>query len=201
MILVQEREALGVIAVRDTARAHSARTIKELKKLGIGEIVLLSGDHEAAVDLLAGEIGVDAAESRMLPGEKAAAVRAMKERFGTVAMVGDGVNDAPALAASTVGIAMGVAGSDAALETADIVLISDDLGILPHLVALSRRTMAIIRQNIAIALGIKLLFLVLSVFGMSTLWMALLADDGAALAVILNGLRILSFDGVPPRTN
>ncbi len=193
MILGRDHEALSVLAVRDTARRHSREAILRLKAEGIGHTRLLSGDHEAPARLLAGELGMDSAEGRLLPEEKLRSLQAMQHEHGPVAMVGDGINDAPALAAANVGIAMGGAGSDAAMETADVVLMGDDLSRLPYLMSLSRKTMAIIHQNVAFALGIKLLFLVLSLMGASTLWMALLADDGAALAVILNGLRTLVF--------
>jgi len=140
-------------------------------------------------------MGIEHTRAGLLPEQKVDAVRELQRRYGPVAMVGDGINDAPALAAASTGIAMGVAGSDATLETADVVLMSDEIQKLSALFALSRQAMAIIRQNIALALGIKLVFVLLSITGMSTLWMALLADDGAALAVIANGLRLLRFRG------
>ncbi len=197
MILGCDREALSVLAVRDTARRQSRDAILNLKAQGIGHMRLLSGDHEASAWSLAADLGMDGVEGRLLPEEKLRVLQSMKQEYGAVAMVGDGINDAPALAAATVGIAMGGAGSDAAMETADVVLMADDLSRLPHLISLSRKTMLIVRQNIAFALGVKLLFLVLSLTGASTLWMALLADDGAALAVILNGLRTLVFKESP----
>jgi Cd2+/Zn2+-exporting ATPase len=163
-----------------------------LKELGIRHVVLLSGDHEASVKRLADEVGIDEHDGALLPQQKIELVERLKERHGTVAMVGDGINDAPALACASVGIAMGVGGSDAALETADVLLMGDDLAKLPLLIRLSRGAVSIVKQNIAIALSLKLLFLVLSVAGVATLWMAVLADDGAALIVILNGLRILT---------
>jgi Cd2+/Zn2+-exporting ATPase len=193
MILGCDREPLAVLAVRDVARRQSRDAILRLKANGIGHIRLLSGDHEALASSFAEGLGMDSVQGRLLPEGKMQALQAMKRAYGAVAMVGDGINDAPALAAATVGIAMGGAGSDAAMETADVVLMADDLSRLPFLIALSRKTMRIVRQNIAFALGMKLLFLVLSLAGVSTLWMALLADDGAALAVILNGLRTLVF--------
>jgi len=142
---------------------------------------------------LAGQVGIEHQSAEMLPEEKMHAIRDLRERYGPVAMVGDGINDAPALAAASVGIAMGLNGTDTALETADVVLMRDDLSMLPLLLRLSRKTMVVVRQNIAFALAVKLLFLGLSVAGVATLWMAVLADDGAALLVILNGLRLLSF--------
>jgi Cd2+/Zn2+-exporting ATPase len=197
MILGCEGEPIAVVVVRDAARSQGHHTIARLKQSGIGHIRLLSGDQREAVDALAAELSIDHADAQLLPAGKVDAVTQMKQQYGSVAMIGDGINDAPALAASTVGIAMGVAGADAALETADVILMSDDLSKLPYLFGLSKATMRIIRQNVALALGIKSIFLVLSLLGASTLWIALLADDGAALAVILNGLRILSFEDSP----
>lgn len=156
---------------------------------------MLSGDHEGSVQQLAREIGVTRSKAEMLPEQKVSAVEELVARYGIVAMVGDGINDAPALAASSVGIAMGVSGSDATLETADVILMSDDLSKLPELFGLSRKAMNIVMQNIALALTIKVIFLLLGAFGVATLWMAVLADDGAALIVILNGLRALSYRG------
>jgi len=197
VILGRGREALSVLALRDAARSQSRVAVERLRKTGIRNILMLSGDHEITAGRIAGELAIEQTRAGLLPEQKVAMVEKLKERHGAIAMVGDGINDAPALAASSVGIAMGVAGADAALEIADVVLMSDDLSRLPHLFALSRATMRIVRQNIAIALSLKAVFLVLSITGVATLWMALLADDGAALAVILNGLRVLSFREKP----
>jgi Cd2+/Zn2+-exporting ATPase len=161
-------------------------------------LVMLSGDSGEAVGRLGSELGLDEQSGELLPADKVEAIRVLRRRFGEVAMVGDGINDTPALAASSVGIAMGASGADAALESADIVLMADRLEALPLLVRHSRKTLRIIRQNIAFALAVKCTILLLSVAGVSTLWMALLADDGAALAVILNGLRALAPLGPMP---
>lgn len=195
VVLGREREALGIIAMRDTARDQSREALDRLRQLGIKELLMLSGDHEGSVQQLAREIGVTRSKAEMLPEQKVSAVEELVARYGIVAMVGDGINDAPALAASSVGIAMGVSGSDATLETADVILMSDDLSKLPELFGLSRKAMNIVMQNIALALTIKVIFLLLGAFGVATLWMAVLADDGAALIVILNGLRALSYRG------
>jgi Cd2+/Zn2+-exporting ATPase len=193
IVLGREGMPLGILATQDTARKEGRGAVGELRKMGIRKLVLLSGDESTATGRTAREISISQFQGGMMPVEKVRAVERLKEEYGRVAMVGDGINDAPALAAASVGIAMGVAGSDTALETADVVLMSDDLSKLPHLVGLSKRAMAVIRQNIALALGLKLAFLVLTVLGHATLWMAVLADDGAALAVIANGLRLLPY--------
>jgi len=193
MVLGSMKKPLGIIGIMDTARRQADGAILNLRNLGIRHLSMLSGDHDQTARATALPLGLDAYEGGLLPGQKVERVQQLKEKFGTVAMVGDGVNDAPAFAASSVGIAMGVRGSDTALETADVVLMSDNLSGLSHTVALCRRTLAVVRQNIAIALGLKLLFLILSIGGVATLWMAVLADDGAALIVILNGLRMLSY--------
>ncbi len=192
-VLCSDGAALGVITFRDRLRPSSRSMIQELKRMGVERTVVLSGDHDAAAGLMAREAGVDEWMAHLLPQQKVTAVEDLKKRYGGVAMVGDGINDAPALSAASVGIAMGIAGSDTALETADVVLMSDDLGKLPHLLGLSKAAMRIIRTNIILALVIKGVFLLLSVTGGATLWMAILSDDGAALAVILNGLRMLTF--------
>jgi Cd2+/Zn2+-exporting ATPase len=140
---------------------------------------------------VAGEVGVGDVHPDLLPGDKVDAVRQLRAKHGPVGMVGDGVNDAPALAAADVGFAMGAAGSDAALETADVALMGDDLAKIPYAVRLSRATLANIRANIAISVALKALFLVLAVTGHATLWMAIVADTGASLLVVANGLRLL----------
>ena len=192
IVLGKEREAICVFAVNDAVRGRSTHAVNALKRLGVKHLWLLSGDQATSVQRLSSEVGIEEHQAALLPQQKIEIIEELKSRYGTVAMVGDGINDAPALAASSVGIAMGVTGADIALETADVVLMGDDLLRLPKLLQLSRKTMAIVRQNIAIALALKVLFLVLTVAGVANLWMAVLADDGAALIVIVNGLRALS---------
>ena len=184
---------LGIIAFRDGIRSHGSSALAQLRTMGIRRIVMLSGDTPAAAREIAATLGIEDVRAGLLPAEKVASVEELKRESGTVAMIGDGINDAPALAASSVGIAMGVAGTDAALESADVVLMGDNLTRLPYLFGLSRATVRIVRQNIVLALGVKILFLALAVTGPASLWMAILADDGAALAVILNAMRVLSF--------
>jgi Cd2+/Zn2+-exporting ATPase len=183
---------LAVIAVRDTLRHSGAECIAALRRLGVRHTVLISGDREESTARLAADSGIVEHRAGLLPEQKADAVKELERQWGGVAMIGDGVNDAPALASSSVGIAMGVAGSDVSLETADVVLMSDDLRKLPHLFSLGKAAMRTVRQNIVFALGLKFVFLVLAMTGQATLWMAVLADDGAAIGVILNGLRLLT---------
>jgi Cd2+/Zn2+-exporting ATPase len=159
--------------------------------MGVKKIVMLTGDNESTARAVAEATGVDEYRAELLPEDKLKAVGRLVEEFGKVAMVGDGVNDAPAMAASTFGIAMGAIGADAAIESADIALMSDELQKIPWLVGHSRRTFGVVRENIYFALGLKLLFLVLALFGLATLWMAVAADMGASLLVIFNGLRLL----------
>ncbi len=150
-------------------------------------------------EAIAREVGIDEVHAELLPENKVKKLEEVIARYGTVAMVGDGVNDAPALARANLGIAMGAIGSDAAIETADIALMTDDISKLPWLVRHSRRTLAIIRQNITFALAIKAVFVVLTFAGMASLWAAIAADTGASLLVVLNGLRLLTQDRSPGR--
>jgi Cd2+/Zn2+-exporting ATPase len=162
-----------------------------LHQLGIERLVMLTGDNEATAQTIGALVGVDQVQANLLPQEKLGAIRELQHRYGSVAMVGDGVNDTPAMAAADVSIAMGAAGTDQALETADIALMGDDLSKLPFAVQLSHSARSIVFQNIAFALLIKTLFMVLAIAGVATLWMAVFADVGASLIVILNGMRLL----------
>jgi Zn2+/Cd2+-exporting ATPase len=184
-------EVLGIIAIGDTLRPDAKAAIAELHAVGITKIVMLSGDNQRAADFIAKQVGIDEARGDLLPDNKVSAVKELRQKHGVVAMVGDGVNDAPAMATANIGIAMGAAGTDAAIETADIALMQDDLGKIAETVRLGRRTMGIIRFNITFALGLKALFLVLTLLGHASLWLAIMADTGATLLVVANALRLL----------
>lgn len=181
----------GLISVADSLRAEAPEVVRTLKRLGMAQVVMLSGDNQGTAQAVASATGIDQCWAELLPEDKVRLVEELAQRYGPVAIVGDGVNDAPAMAVATVGIAMGAIGSDAAIETADIALMADDLRKLPWLILHARRTLAVIQQNILFALGTKLLFMGLAVAGMATLWMAITADMGASLLVIFNGLRLL----------
>jgi Cd2+/Zn2+-exporting ATPase len=195
IVLVEDAccERQGYVAVADALRETAPRVIGDLQRAGIQRTVMLTGDNEDAARAIAAQVGVDEFHAGLLPEQKVEAVKGLLDRYGQVAMVGDGINDAPALARASVGIVMGAAGSDAALETADIALMGDDLTKLPFTMRLSRRALAIIRQNIAFSLLIKAVFLALALAGAATLWMAIFADMGASLLVTLNGMRVLGY--------
>jgi Cd2+/Zn2+-exporting ATPase len=190
MVVATESAALGVIAVADRLRPEAPAALAALRRLGV-EPVMLTGDNEGTARAVAAQLGIERYHAALLPEDKVRLVREHEARGERVAFVGDGVNDAPALAAATVGIAMGAAGTDVALETADIALMADDLAHLPLAVRLSRRTLRVIKQNIVFSIAIKGVFLVLAVGGWATLWMAVAADMGASLVVIANSLRLL----------
>ncbi len=182
----------GFIALADMVRPGARETLQALRDAGVKHLVMLTGDNRGTAEAIARETGVDEVHAELLPADKVTAVEALVAKYGNVAMIGDGVNDAPALGRATLGIAMGAAGSDAAIETADIALMSDDLSKLPWLIRHSHRTLAIIRQNIGFSLSVKAIFVVLTFAGYSSLWAAIAADTGASLLVIFNGLRLLS---------
>lgn len=195
MLVGTEGVLWGVVAVADAVREDSAATVAALKQAGIRHTIMLTGDNAATAKAMAALVGVDEVRADLLPQDKVAAMQELLGTYGKVAMVGDGVNDAPALALSSVGVAMGGAGTDAALETADIVLMADDIAKLPFTIRLSQKTLGIIRQNIGFSLFIKTVA-VLAVFpGWLTLWLAILADMGASLIVTLNSLRLLRMAG------
>jgi Zn2+/Cd2+-exporting ATPase len=183
--------AVGVIGVADEPRESGRDAVDLLRKQGIQHVMLLTGDQESAARALAVSLDLDGHRAALLPEDKVTAVQELRRRYGAMAMIGDGVNDAPALAAADVGIAMGVAGTDAALETADIALMADELLKIPYALRLSRATMRNIRTNIAFSIVLKGAFLILAVTGTATLWMAVAADMGASLVVIANALRLL----------
>lgn len=185
-----EKDVMGIIAVADSIREDSARTVKKLRAAGIARMVMLTGDNNETAREVACKTGFEEFQANLLPEEKLAAIRRLKEH-GKVAMVGDGINDAPALAAADIGIAMGGAGTDTAIETADIALMSDDLSKLPYTIRLSRKAVLVIKQNIAFSLAIKAAFIIATLSGHATLWMAVFADTGTSLLVTLNGMRLM----------
>ncbi len=184
-------EVLGILAVGDAIRPNAAEAVRLLHDTGIRKIVMLSGDNARTANAIAKQAGIDEVQGDLLPEQKIDQVRKLAADFGSVGMVGDGVNDAPALAVANVGIAMGAAGTDAAIETADVALMRDDLLMVAEAIRLGRRTLGVIRFNIAFSLGIKAVFLLLAVLGHTSLWLAILADTGATVLVIFNALRLL----------
>ncbi len=191
VVVGSEREVMGFIGLTDPVRLHAPETLRQLRQAGLERLVMLTGDNAGTAKIVAEHAGVDEVQAELLPEAKVAAMEGLVAHYGQVAMVGDGVNDAPAMARATLGIAMGAMGSDAAIETADIALMNDDLTRLPWLVNHSRRTLAVIRQNITFALAVKGVFVVLTLAGHASLWSAIAADMGASLLVIFNGLRLL----------
>jgi Cd2+/Zn2+-exporting ATPase len=180
---------MALFAVADTVKDSSRTAVADLHRLGI-RTVMLTGDNPHTAEAIAGQVGIDQARGNLLPEDKLKAVEAFAAT-GTVGMVGDGINDAPALARADIGFAMGAAGTDTAIETADVALMDDDLRKIPMFIKLSRATASVLTQNIVLALSIKAIFLVLALAGRATMWMAVFADMGASLLVVLNGLRLL----------
>ncbi|RZJ21123.1 MAG: cation-translocating P-type ATPase, partial [Haliea sp.] len=195
-LLAEKNRVLAIFAVADTIRETSMQAILDLKALGVVP-VMLTGDNNATAQAIATQAGIADARGDLLPEDKLMAIQEMQKRYGATGMAGDGINDAPALAQSDIGFAMGGAGTDTAMESADVVIMNDNLQRVAETVQLSRRTHAVLWQNIVLALGIKSVFLVLAVFGTASMWMAVFADMGASLLVVANGLRLLG--GVKPR--
>ena len=189
-LLANQREVLALFAVADTLKAGSREALEALRQLGV-RTVMLSGDNSTTAKAVGEAVGMGDALGDLLPEDKLAAIENLQQRHGFTAMVGDGINDAPALARADIGIAMGGAGTDIAMEAADVVVMNDDLNRIPETIRLSRRVHNILRQNIALALGIKAVFLLLAIFDNATMWMAVFADMGASLLVVANGLRLL----------
>jgi Cd2+/Zn2+-exporting ATPase len=193
IVVAADGLAIGVLGVTDKPKADAARVVADLRANGVSRVAMITGDHEAAARATGSQVGVDEVRSGQLPEDKVAAVEHLRDAHGAIAMIGDGVNDAPALAAADVGIVMGAMGSDAALETADIALMTDELPKVPYTIRLSRATLANIRANVALSIGLKAAFVILAVAGVATLWMAVLADTGASALVVANAVRLRRF--------
>ncbi|MDF2651174.1 MAG: ATPase, partial [Paenibacillus sp.] len=195
VIIGTKEKILGLIAVADAIRPTSVKALKGLQAVGINRVVMLTGDNEGTAKKMASATGVNRYFAELLPEDKVKAIKQLQEEGNIVAMVGDGINDAPALATANIGIAMGGAGTDTAMETADIVLMADNLGKLPHTIKLSRKTIRIIKQNIGFSLIVKAIALILIFPDLLTLWIAVISDTGAALIVIMNSMRLLKVKG------
>lgn len=194
VVIGTEKEVMGLLTIRDIPRKEARETVAALKALGIKKVVMLTGDDDQVAAAVAKELGIDEYKARLLPEQKVKAVEEYQEKYGPLIMVGDGVNDAPALARAEVGVAMGVAGTDIALEAADVALMGDDLKALIYGVRLSRKAAGVIRQNVAASLAIKLLFFALTFPGLITLWLAILVGDlGTSFGVITNAMRLVRY--------
>ncbi|WP_291856904.1 HAD-IC family P-type ATPase, partial [Marinilabilia sp.] len=193
MLIRRNGDYEGIIALMDTPREEAKSTLEQLKKIGIKRMIMLTGDNQNVADAVAKEIGLTDAWGSLLPEEKVDAIKKLRKKESRVAMVGDGVNDAPAMANSTVGIAMGAAGSDVALETADIALMGNKLEILPFAIGLSRKTKGIIKQNLWISLGIVALLIPSTILGLAGIGLAVLIHEGSTLVVVFNALRLLAY--------
>ena len=191
VVIGNDRHVCGFIAMADTVRPEARQAVLDLHAAGIEHVVMLTGDNKGTAETISRETGVDEVYAELLPEDKVRKVEELVAKYGTVAMIGDGVNDAPAMGRATIGMAMGAIGTDAAIETADIALMSDDLSKLPWLIRHSRRALGIIRQNIVFALAVKAVFVVLTLLGYSSMWSAVAADSGATLLVVFNALRLL----------
>jgi Cd2+/Zn2+-exporting ATPase len=190
VLVASEKAVLAVFGVADTVKESSREAIAQLHALGI-KTLMLSGDNQHTAAAIAKQVSIDDAKGNQLPEDKVTAVAGLIGKDGLVGMVGDGINDAPALARADIGFAMGAAGTDTAIETADVAIMDDDLRKIPEFVRLSRSTASVLKQNIALALGVKAIFLGLTLFGMGSMWMAVFADMGTSLVVVVNGLRLL----------
>ncbi|SFN43207.1 Cd2+/Zn2+-exporting ATPase [Bizionia echini] len=193
MLVGYKNQIIGLISVMDVPRKSASQTLQRLKEIGIKRLIMLTGDHKRVGQAIAQQIGLTEARGNLLPEDKVEAIRELIARNGKVAMVGDGVNDAPAMALSTVSIAMGAAGSDVALETADVALMSDKLEMLPFVIGLSRKSKRIINQNIFISLGVVAILVTVTILGLTNIGLAVLFHEGSTIVVVINALRLLSY--------
>ncbi len=193
MLVVKNKKLIGLLSVMDTPRESAKSTLQRLKEIGISKMIMLTGDHQNVGDSIAKEIGLTEAKGNLLPEDKVKAIQELKEKYKKIAMVGDGVNDAPAMANSTVGIAMGAAGSDVALETADVALMSDKIENLPFVIGLSRKSKKIIKQNLWISLSIVAVLIPSTLIGWASIGLAVAIHEGSTLIVVLNALRLLAY--------
>ncbi|MDO9008752.1 MAG: HAD-IC family P-type ATPase, partial [Thiobacillus sp.] len=193
MLIQANGQFLGVVALADTPREDVREVLARLHQLGIRKTIMLTGDNERVGRAIANAVGLDEVQSGLLPEDKVKAMEELAQRYGLMAMVGDGVNDAPAMARATVGIAMGGAGTDVALETADVALMADDLSKLPFAVALSRASRRIIRQNLWVSLGVVALLIPATLFGWAGIGWAVLIHEGSTVVVVINALRLLAY--------
>jgi Cd2+/Zn2+-exporting ATPase len=191
--VAEDKTAIGLITLADTLRREAASTMNALKKIGVEHTIMLTGDNVRSASAIAAEVGLTEFHADLMPEDKLTVIRDLVKQYGQVAMIGDGVNDAPALANATVGIAMGGAGTDVALETADVALMGDDLSKLPFAVGLGRVTRAIIIQNLVIAFGVIIFLVITSLTGIVSIGIAVIFHEGSTLVVVANALRLLGY--------